>query len=283
MILVWGASGYMGTAFCDELERRRLPFIRAKRGGISTIMDTVAFASLKLVINTAACVKTPSVDCNEDAKAETMLGNLALPTMIACACQERDLPLIHVSTACLYQGRNHGKGWSETDPPQLTMDTGAGVYVASKELAERVVSKYDNAYICRMRLPFDEYSHPRNLLTKLASFETVVDETQSLTHRGDFAKACLDLFEKRAPFGIYNVTSPGDVDYRWVCEQINHFRFNGKKQFRFVSPSEFDTYTARTIKSRCSLSCEKLLSTGVKMRSVQDAVLDSLSNWRESP
>ena len=274
-VLIYGSHGYMGEAFCAEMARRGIAFVRGNR-----TMGPLSYPRTKLVINAAAFVKTPSVDDNEDFKSATMNGNLVWPTVLACFCSNTSLPLIHISTACLYQGDNGGLGWSETDAPQLTMDTGAGVYVASKELAERVVASYDKAWICRMRLPFDEYSHPRNLLTKLAKFDTVVDETQSLTHRGDFVKACLDLWEKRCPYGTYNCCNPGDVSYRWVCDQINTFRFNGKKTWNFQSPSHFDK-TARTIKSRCSLSCAKLLSTGVKMRSVNDAVLDALDKWKE--
>lgn len=273
-------SGYIGSAFAEELTRRRWPFVQGKRGSFDNVALQCAFPSVKLVINAAAYVAKPSVDFNEDHKAETIMGNLVWPSLLANACQLHDVPLIHVSTGCLYQGRNHGVGWTEKDAPQLTLDKGAGSYVGSKELAERVVSRYPNAYICRVRLPFDHIAHPRNLLSKLAEFDRVVDETQSIAHRGDFVKACLDLFEKRANYGIYNCCNPGDVDYRWVCDQINQFRFNGKRTWRFVSPGEFDQ-TARTVKSRCSLSSAKLLSAGVKMRPVGDAVLDSLEKWRE--
>ena len=261
-----------------ELERRKWPFIKAKRSTFENVVTACSFPTLKLVINAAAFVCKPSVDLNEQQKAETMLGNLVWPTILSAACQMHDVPLIHISTGCLYQGSNNGKGWAETDAPQLTMDAGAGTYVASKELAERVVSRYPNAYICRVRLPFDGQDHPRNLLTKFQAFDTVVDETQSIAHRGDFVNACLDLFEKRCPYGIYNVVNEGAVDYRWLCEQINLSLFNGKKQFKFVKPEQFE---AKTVKSRCVLSVAKLKVAGVKMRPANEAVLASLDHWRK--
>ena len=39
----------------------------------------------------------------------------------------------------------------------------------------------------------------------------------SLSHVDDFARACLDLWERLAPFGTYNVTNPGAVTTRQVA------------------------------------------------------------------
>ena len=46
------------------------------------------------------------------------------------------------------------------------------------------------------------------------------DNVNSISHRADFARACLDLWKRRAPFGTYNVTNPGFVTTRQVVELI---------------------------------------------------------------
>ena len=61
---------------------------------------------------------------------------------------------------------------------------------------------------------------PRNYLSKVQRYEKVYDNVNSISHRGDFVRACLDLWERRAPFGIYNVTNPGFVTTRQVVDLV---------------------------------------------------------------
>ena len=71
-----------------------------------------------------------------------------------------------------------------------------------------------------MRIPFDEFDGARNYLSKVQRYAKVYDNVNSISHRADFVKACLDLWERRAPFGTYNVTNPGFVTTRHVVELI---------------------------------------------------------------
>lgn len=278
-VLLLGASGYFGTGFAEELERRCItPVVISHRDFWS--IKTPKLDGAQLVINCAAFITRPSVDFCEDHKVECVRGNLLFPVRVCQSCERFGIPLIHLSTGCLYNGENGGWGWSENDAPQLTFDTGAGMYVSCKEIAERIISQYDKAYCLRIRLPFDNLDDPRNLLTKLQTYPEIVDETQSITHRRDFVDAALDLWEKQAPFGVYNCTSPGHLSYRNICERINKILYNGRKEFRFISTEEFDKRVARTIKSRCVLSVKKLADAGIKMRPVDDAIDDSLRNWK---
>lgn len=233
------------------------------------------------VINCAAYVAGGRVDYCEDDKPTTIAANLLLPVRLADACCASGATLIHVSTGCLFNGDNGGKGYSETDEPHLSFRTQCGTYVGSKELAERVISSYGPAYICRIRLPFDEFDHHRNYLSKLQRYPKVVRATNSISHRGDFVKAVLDLYESRAPHGTYNVTNPGAVDSAWICERIK--RFLGPREFEFWDNDEFLKSVARTPKSNCKLDVSKLLSTGVRMRCVEDAIIDSLKKWVAEP
>lgn len=280
MVLLLG-TGYIGSAIQDECERREIE-CRILRPAHS-----ITFESLwhwlsqnrpAVVFNAAALVCHPSVDFNEDYRFGTIQANTVFPETIACACEATGTPLLHISTGCLYQGDAGGSGWLEDDAPQLTMDTGAGTYVASKHISEYSIRRHEQHWICRIRLPFDEFDHPRNLLTKLQRFTTIVEETQSLTHRGDFAKAVIDIWAKRLPWGTYHCTNPGAISYRALVNEINQRLHGGVKTFSFVTPEQFDR-TARTVKSRCVLNTDKLRDAGVVMRSCGEAVVDSLRNW----
>lgn len=271
--------GYIGEAFIEEMERRKIKWLHLSHRPFGDLRKWLScHPEIELIINCAAFITKPSVDLCEDHKRETLLGNLVFPTALVNACELTGTPLLHVSTGCLYNGNKGGKGYSETDPPQLTFDQDAGFYVGSKQLAEEVIRQYDKAYLCRIRIPFDQFDNERNYLSKIQRYPRVYNDRNSLSHRGDFVKACLDLWQRRAPYGIYNVTNPGAITTEFICAYINTI-LDRKKKFQFWDHDEFHQKIARTTKSNCVLDASKLLSTGVRMRPVQDALEDSLRNW----
>jgi dTDP-4-dehydrorhamnose reductase len=279
-IILLGSSGYIGSAFKREIERRGITVICPFRISYDSFKKMDYFLRAHkpyAVINCAAFITKPSVDLCEDHKSKTLAGNLVLPVNISNACEVTNTKLLHVSTGCLYNGHNGGKGFSESDAPHMTFDAGAGVYVGSKQLAEVSITNPDT-YICRIRIPFDEIDHERNYLSKLQRYEKVYSNLNSLSHRGDFVSACLDLLGAGAPFGTYNVTNEGAITAREITEMMTR-TLRIPREFKFWDENEFMATVARTVKTNCTLDISKLLAAGVKMRHVRDAVQCSLDNW----
>ena len=109
MILLLGSSGYIGQAFVAELTRRKLDFMPLARAEADYSKFEVLLKFLRerkpaFVINAAGYIGKPNVDACENAKAETLLGNVVLPVTIAHACVEFGVPWGHVSTGCIYNG-----------------------------------------------------------------------------------------------------------------------------------------------------------------------------------
>lgn len=271
-LLILGASGYLGSAFVRECEQRGLEFYAAHLAddcygdhpGLSTLMEQ---EKPTLVINCAAYIPSPTVDACKDHPFETWLSNASLPCLLAMTCQDYNVPLMHLSTGCLFDQQRE---YTEDDVPTRGWQGYCGFYVGTKIAAEQIVSKIPQHYILRLRLPFDEFDHPRNYLSKLASFKTVFDHVNSLTHRGDFVKAALDLWKLRAPFGTYHVACEGQVTARQLmmgmlsrgmvklCPDIVEHEMTG-----------------------CRLSVAKLKAAGVKVRTVEEALEESLDNWKK--
>jgi dTDP-4-dehydrorhamnose reductase len=317
MILLLGASGYIGEAFARELRGRKIDFVplARKQMDYSCFDKLLGFLKTKkpaFVINAAGYTGKPNVDACELAKADTLVGNTLLPQTIAHACASVGIPWGHVSSGCIFSGAKiveNGKtsvekdltkpalralvekspdkirGFTETNTPNFSFrDLPCSFYSGTKALGEEAISGIGQSYIWRLRIPFDEFDNARNYLSKVQRYAKVYDNVNSISHRSDFVKACLDALELRAPFGIYNVTNPGFVTTRHVVEAIKKI-LKPKQKFEFwASDEEFYKIAAKTPRSNCVMDVSKLLATGVKIRPVEEALEDSLRRWnRENP
>ncbi len=313
MILLLGASGYVGQAFERELQRRGRPFQSLSRRQtdytrFDGLLKFLQAAKPSFLINCAGYTGKPNVDACETARADTLAGNTLLPLTLAHACAAAGVPWGHVSSGCIYTGakivepgaarvekdltrpelkrlpENNPdtiRGFTEGDEPNFTFrQPPCSFYSGSKALGEEAIAGLGQSFIWRLRIPFDEFDNERNYLAKVQRYAKVYDNTNSLSHRGDFARACIDLWERRAPFGVYNVTNPGFVTTRQVVALIQKI-VQPKRAFEFwASDEEFYRVAAKTPRSNCVLDVSKLLATGVKLRPVGDALADALKNWQ---
>ncbi len=317
MILLLGASGYIGQAFAAELLRRSENFLPLSRAQLNYTCFDVLLNHLRetkpdFLINAAGYTGKPNVDACEAAKADTLAGNTLLAQTVAHACEAAGVPWGHVSSGCIYAGAKvvEGgcerlekdlttpalreliertpaalRGFIETDEPNFSFrQPPCSFYSGTKALAEEALAGLPHGYVWRLRIPFDELDNPRNYLTKVQRYAKVYDNANSLSHRADFVRACLDLWERRAPFGAYNVTNPGFVTTRQVVGMIEQILRPARKFEFWANDEEFYKVAAKTPRSNCVLEISKLLATGVKFRPVEEALEASLRNWKaESP
>src|SRR5665647_941948 len=109
MILLLGASGYIGEAFAKELTRRKTDFIPLARKQVDytrfdVLLDFLKTKKPAFVINSAGFTGKPNVDACELDKAGTLVGNALLPQTIAHACAVAGIPWGHVSSGCIFSG-----------------------------------------------------------------------------------------------------------------------------------------------------------------------------------
>jgi dTDP-4-dehydrorhamnose reductase len=313
MILLLGASGYIGKAFVTELQRRRTDFIplarqQADYTRFDVLLDFLKTKRPTFVVNAAGYTGKPNVDACELHKADTLQGNTLFPQMVAHACVAAGIPWGHVSSGCIYSGakivengKTHAEkdftkpelrtlvekssrsihGFTETDTPNFSFRDGpCSFYSGTKALGEEAITGVGQSYVWRLRIPFDEFDNARNYLSKVQRYAKVYDNVNSISHRADFVKACLDTWELRAPFGTYNVTNPGFVTTKHVVELIEK-QLKPAKKFEFwASDEEFYKVAAKTPRSNCVMDVSKLLAAAVKIRGVEEALEDSLHNWK---
>jgi len=306
MIVLLGASGYVGQAFAGELTRRGWDFTPLSRPRVDYSRFDVLQKFLRetrpeFVINATGFAGQINIDECEVQRAETLQGNTLLPLTVAHACAATVTPWGHVSSAGIYHGAwvvENGQrrvekdrallqpgiqiaGFKETDEPNFTFRSPpCSFYCGTKALAEEAIAGLGESYVWRVQMPFDQFDSPKNYLSKLQRYPKFRDDLNSLSHRGDFARACLDLWERRAPFGTYNLTNPGFVTTRRVVALIEKLLRPARTFEAFVNDQEFYQQAVKAPRSNCVLDVSKLLSTGVELRPVEDALIDALENWQ---
>jgi hypothetical protein len=98
--------------------------------------------------------------------------------------------------------------FTEEDAPNFTFrQNNCSFYSGTKALGEEVLAPYPNVYIWRVRIPFDQFDHPRNYLTKLMRYNRLLDARNSISELREFVDASVRCWERRIPFGVYNMTN----------------------------------------------------------------------------
>ena len=287
MIYLLGGRGYVGQAFQRLFESRGMDFRVLSRAELDYTDPALLDAALKdgrpdFLINAAGYTGKPNVEACENAKDECLLGNAVLPARIAQVCAERGVPWGHVSSGCIYTGsREDGTPFTEEDEPNFTFEhNNCSYYSGTKAMGEQALQDYD-ATIWRLRIPFDHRHGPRNYLSKLMHYEKLVDAPNSISHLDEFAKAALACWERGVEPGIYNVTNPGQVTTREVVELIRESGVCDREFEFFESEEEFMRTTAKTPRSNCIMSSDKLARAGIALTPVREALQKALANWQD--
>ena len=269
MILLLGSNGYVGTEFKRQLDSC-VTISHIDIVDENFLREFLLDNPIEFVINCAGYVGNPNVDACETQREETFDGNVLFPLMVQRACSGL-VALGHVSTGCIYNEldpENPGKEYTELDKPNFDFSSGnSSFYSGTKSLAEKLLMENsEDLYIWRLRMPFESVPHKKNLLTKLPNYTTVVKAKNSISRLSDFVRCCIESYEKRIPFGIYNVTNGGHVYFPDLCRRID----NSIKR-KYVTVDEISEMFV-VPRSNCILSNSKLLDTGIEMDDVHTAI-----------
>jgi dTDP-4-dehydrorhamnose reductase len=289
MIYLLGGSGYVGTAYQALLKHKGLAFRNVRRADFD-YTDRKALTELlrrekpEFLINAAGYTGKPNVDACELHKTECLQGNAVLPGIIGLACAEAGIPWGHVSSGCIYNGaKPDGSGFTEADTPNFTFRTNnCSFYSGTKGLGEEVLGGFPAVFVWRLRIPFNEVDGPRNYLSKLMRYSRLLDATNSISQLDEFAAASFACWERRVPFGTYNITNPGRVTAREVVDLIVKTGVAAKRFEFFRDEAEFMQTAAKTPRSNCVIDSSKLAATGIKLTEVHAAIERDLRRWKKA-
>jgi len=289
MIYILG-TGYVGKAFAKYFAINSIQHTLISRKDVLytnpiNFSAFIASARPSLLINAAGFVGEPNVDACEDRKLACLYGNAILPGCIGEICQSLNVPWVHVSSGCIYDGSKRLRsktstfeyvGYNESDPPNFTFRQNSSYYSGCKAMGEELLSKCNNVWVCRLRIPFNEQGNSRNYLTKLSKYESIINVSNSITQIDEYAAACYSLFKQQAPFGIYNVTNPGVANSEEIVDKLLRAGIR-KEQPKWINMLEFNSMV-KTPRSNCLLDSSKLL-TVYPLTDVNVAIDKAISEW----
>lgn len=253
---------------------------------------------------------TPPLHRPDIERMEMFQANTLLPQTIARVCDLTRTPWAHVSSGSIYAGakilENGGirierdlcrpearrfleahpervRGFTELDEPNYSFKDSCNFYSGTKALAEEAVRSHDQSYIWRFHLPFNELDEPRNFLSQLQDAYRLHDVLNSLSHLDECVGACLDLWERRGPFGAYNVVNPGAASTHEVLKMVQRILKPARPLQLLVYDDDgangHDGNNGNGALPECLLDSSKLLRTGIKLANVQEALERALRGW----
>jgi len=208
MITLLG-HGYIGEHIAKEFDASGINFNWLHH--TDTIPEETTF-----IVNATGYTGVPNVDACEKEKQQTINGNVIFPLQLEQ--NNINTPILHISSGCVYTG--YEKEFTENDAPNFDFNNGS-FYSGSKALEQKLLEPYmHKSYLFRIRMPFGNESHPKNLFTKLEKYERLIDYRNSISYVPDVAKAVLHFILTRPECGVYNVCNPGSVTTKDISDAL---------------------------------------------------------------
>ncbi len=263
-ILLTGGSGQVGTEII-----RRAPagwnVVAPGRTGLdmgdpASIAAMVASRPWAAVIN---CAAFTAVDRAESEIVEAWKINALGPAALAAATAQAGVPLVHLSTDYVFDGRKDG--YYQTDDAVAPL----GVYGASKEAGEQAVRTGNPRHVI-LRTAWVVSPHGSNFVkTMLRLAETrpelgVVDDQRGCpTSATDIADTVLAITGRlaaspdQAPTGAYHFVNQGEATWREFASAI--FEMAGARghptpKVNAIATADYPTPARRPANSRLDVA-----------------------------
>ncbi|MFG2525371.1 dTDP-4-dehydrorhamnose reductase [Streptomyces sp. NPDC048527] len=255
--LVTGAAGMLGRDVLARLAGEPVTAVAANRVALDIADPALVHAALEfhrpaVVVNCAAWTAVDDAESQEEAALRV---NGTGPEVLAAACREHGVVLLHVSTDYVFAG-DAAKPYPE--------DAAAGprsAYGRTKLAGERAVldTLPDTGYVVRTAWLYGAYG-PNFVRTVIKlegvkdALDVVDDQRGQPTWTGDLADRLVRLGQAAlagtVPAGIYHATSGGETTWFGFTREI--FRLLGADPAR-VRPTTSDAFARPAPRSAFSV------------------------------
>jgi dTDP-4-dehydrorhamnose reductase len=224
MIVLFGAGGQLGRELAGRAMRDRLPLVpfdhqQADITDPQAVGIAIDKSDTALVVNAAAYTK---VEQAESEPEEAFRVNAIGAAVIAKACADSDLPLLHISSDYVFDG-SKGSAYTEDDPIAPL-----SVYGQSKAEGEQAVRRLNPKHLI-LRTAWLYGVHGQNFLKMILRLAAERDEISvsadqrgSPTSTADLAEAIFRIQSNihSIQWGTYHVAGRGDTTWHGFASRI---------------------------------------------------------------
>lgn len=279
-ILIFGARGQVGRELMALAGARRLPVVGLSRAEANIIDDYAVRAAIDVnrpaaVVNAAGYTAVDRAEREPDA---AIAANVTGPAVLAAACSDASVPLVHLSSAYVFDGAKKG-AYVEND-----RIAPLGVHGRTKAEGEAKVRERAKRHVI-LRTSWVYGVYGRNFLRttlKLATerdeLKMVADQYGSPTATVDLGEAILVVVrkfaEKASTAGTYHFAGAGRTSWHGFAEEIVRRQavFTGcMPKVTAITAAEYPSAGKRP--TNCEVDSSKFFATfGFRARPWQERV-----------
>lgn len=222
-ILITGAGGQLGQSFRQLSANVQHQFYFRDRSDLDITNATAVAADLKatgadVLVN---CAAYTAVDKAESEPELAFAINATAPGVLAEACRNMGVRMIHISTDYVFGG-NQQQAYREEDPVQPV-----NVYGASKQKGEALVAANNpDAVIIRTSWVYAPFGNNFvktmiRLMQSRPEVGVVADQFGAPTYAPDLAEAIMAMLESKVwQGGIYHFSNEGVISWYAFAQAI---------------------------------------------------------------
>lgn len=271
-ILIVG-NGYIGKR-CSDVWGSEATVSDKRVNSTEDVISLLDKHQPDVVLNAAGKRGKPNVDWCKTHQLETAQGNVELPLIIAQACNQKNIYLLHIGSRCVFYGESPDpKGWREYD-----FANPISYYSKTKYAADLILGTLPHVGIARIRVPLDNQPYPGNIIDKLAVYPKIIDVENSLTVIPDMIKVFYQLMEKKGE-GIFHVTNPGAIKYRRIMELYRKYVDPNQANEWITEEQLVSEGLVSKMRSTNKLQSSRLEELGICMPPIEQAVEEAMKQY----
>ena len=268
-LVLTGANGQLGKAFCQEFTRNGISFCSADR----TVCDITQEKQVEQVLDTQKptvlinCAAYNLVDEAESNRQKAFDVNTYAVKILTQACHKRGIKCVHYSSDYVFDGKK-GAPYTEEDFPSPL-----NVYGQSKLEGEAAVRAITQDYLI-FRTSWVYGAGQQNFLYKLSQWaktkDTIKvsdDEFSVPTFVEDIVQVTLKALEQELR-GLYHLTSSGQAS-----------RFEWAKAF--IKASGLQTQILPVAMSSFMLKAQRPAFSAMSNETLSDKLKIKIPSWQE--
>lgn len=217
--LLYGGNGWIGGMVEAELRKRGEEVVRADaraddQDAVAEELRRVRPTHVFCAVGRTHGPGFKTIDYLEQPGklTDNLRDNLEAPLVLAALSAEVGAHCSYIGTGCIYtsslEAIEAGECFGEEDAPNFCGSS----YSTVKGATDRLMRLFPGTLNLRIRMPIDDTDHPRNFITKMASYKSVHSMPNSMTVLPVMIPLMVDM-ATRCIVGTFNMVNPGLITH----------------------------------------------------------------------